>query len=172
MVSRSTSIPSSTITAVSSLAASPSPASHHSPGSELLRGCPKWTVRYAPLSPKFLLSLPPADDNAFRAGGAAPAGRPAAAAAAPRHPRPGSSLGSRGADRPHGGEPSARLDDPLGSTRLRQDDNRAAPGAWHRPRLRAALGGILRRRRSAQGVRRGQETPCGRAGDLAFCRRD
>src|SRR6516165_12612528 len=169
---RSTLIPSSTITAVSYLAALRSTVSHHSPGSELLRGCPQWTMRYAPLSPKFLLSLPPADDHVVRERGAAPAGRPAATAASPRHRRAGSSAGPRGADRPHGGEPPARFDDPVGSARLRQDNDRAAPSAWHRPRLRAALGGVLRRRRPAQGVRGGQETPRDRARHVAFRRRD
>ena len=72
-----------------------------------------------------------------------------------RDRRPGPSARPRGADRPHGGGAAARLDDPVGPAGLRQDDDRAAAGARHRARLRAAVGGVLRGRRSAQGVRGG-----------------
>jgi putative ATPase len=41
-------------------------------------------------------------------------------------------------------------------------------GARHRSRLRAALGGLLRGRRSAQGVRGGEEAPRDGPGHLAF----
>ena len=42
----------------------------------------------------------------------------------------------------------------------------------HRPRLRAAVGGVFRGRRSAQGVRGGQEAPRGGPGHAAVRRRD
>ena len=42
----------------------------------------------------------------------------------------------------------------------------------HRPRLRAALGGVFRRRRSAQGVRGGEEAPREGARHAAVRRRD
>ena len=44
-------------------------------------------------------------------------------------------LGPDGPDRPHGRGAAARLDDPVGAAGLRQDDDRPAAGARHRPRI-------------------------------------
>ena len=88
--------------------------------------------------------------------------RPLADRLRPQQPRrggrPGPSARAGRADRADGGEPAALLDDPVGAAGLRQDHDRAAAGARHRPSFRAAVGGVFRGRRSAQGVRRARES--------------
>ena len=66
----------------------------------------------------------------------------------------------------------ARLADPVGSARLRQDHHRPAAGSTFRTAFRAALGGVLRRRRPEARVRRGGAAAPDRAGDAAVRRRD
>ena len=58
-------------------------------------------------------------------------------------------------DRPDGRGGQARLDDPVGAARHRQDHDRAAARRRGRHALRRHLGGLLGRRRPEEGVRRG-----------------
>ena len=71
-----------------------------------------------------------------------------------------------GADGPLGRMLAAaapRLDDPVGTARLRQDHHRPPAGRADRPAFRAAVGGVFRRRRSAQGLR-GRRASAARGG--------
>ena len=77
-------------------------------------------------------------------------------------------LGAGRPDRPHGGVGPAHLDDPVGAAGLRQDDDRAPARAAHRPGVRAAVGGVLRRRRSAQGLREARGAREAGRGTLLF----
>jgi tryptophanyl-tRNA synthetase len=85
------------------------------------------------------------------------AGRPAAAGAARRGRRAGASDRPRRRDRPDGRGGQARLDDPVGAARHRQDHHRAAARRRGRHALRRDLGGLLRRRRPQEGVRRSRD---------------
>ena len=81
-------------------------------------------------------------------------------------------LGAGCAHRAHGRGASPVLDDPVGSARLRQDHDRAPARRDHRHAFRAALGGVLGRRRSAQSVRGRDAAPRRRPGHAALHRRD
>jgi Do/DeqQ family serine protease len=61
----------------------------------------------------------------------------------------------------------AVLDDPVGAARLRQDHDRPAAGRGQPTCIRAAVGGVLRRGRPAQGVR-GAAPPRAGGGTLLF----
>ncbi len=113
-----------------------------------------------------------ANEYAVRDPGASSARRPAAAAAARRHRRPGPSDRPERPDRAYGGAPAIVLDGPLGAARLRQDDDRSAPGRGHRSSFRSIIGGVFRGRRIAQGVRRGKKAARDRPWDFALRRRD
>ena len=63
-------------------------------------------------------------------------------------------LGPDGPIGPHDRARAGRLDDPVGPARHRQDHDRAAAVDGVQAAFRATLGGVLRRRRSEEGVRR------------------
>ncbi len=114
----------------------------------------------------------PRDADPVRSRRPPPAGRPAAAQAPRRRAGPGPSARRRRADRAHGGGEAAGLDHPVGPAGQRQDDHRAPAGRGDRPRLRAALGRVFRRRRPAQGVRAGARPARGGRGHASLRRRD
>ena len=89
--------------------------------------------------------------------------RPAPPARARRGRRPGASDRARRRDRAHGRGGQARLDDPVGAAGHRQDQHRPAARRRGRPALRRHLGGLFRRRRPQEGVRRGAPMAQGRA---------
>ena len=106
------------------------------------------------------------------AGRECAARRPAAAAAARRGRRPGASDRAGRRDRADGRGGQARLDDPVGAARHRQDHDRAAARRRGRHALRRHLGGLLGRRRPQEGVRRGARAYEDRPADLAVRGRD
>ena len=86
---------------------------------------------------------------------AAPARRQAAAAAPCRSGGPGPSGRPRRRAHPHAGDPDPGIARVLGAARHRQDHGGAASGGRDRAPFRADIRGVLRCRRSQEGVRRG-----------------
>ena len=105
------------------------------------------------------------------AGRAASACRPPATAYARRCRRPGPYPGPRRRADTHAADAHAGIADFLGTARHRQDHGGAAFGGCHRIAFRAALGGVFRRRRSEEGVRRGAGPARDGQGNAAVRRR-
>ena len=124
-----------------------------------------------PMADLFADELPP---ELHARGSVAPcaAGRPAAARVARRGGRAGASDRPGRRDRADGRGGQAQLDDPVGAARNRQDQHCPAAGRRGRTALRRHVGGVLRRRRPQEDLRRGEGRGESRAAHPAVRGRD